>query len=167
MFSAKYYSSNIIHILCTVLVSVFFVLLVFPFIINLEFIKKFLNTTDRETFVALTAIISLCFICLWHRTQNFFIRYKNTYKLETPAFIYIDHLILFVITSTVLIISFQHNAIPYLSSEFKFFVIINITLFTIWFLLAYYWKNRNRKIFYLRESPRGSRARKISCAMVW
>lgn len=107
-----YIFTNVFHIINSILMSIAFVFLIFPTLINLEFIKFLLNEPDKNPFIGITALVLLFSINSWARIQNLWQRYKNTYKLEKPPFIYLDYVALLIIFSCILI--------PLFRSKFKF-----------------------------------------------
>jgi len=136
---------NKIRIIAVILLSIFFVFLLFPIMMNLEFIKNFLSRAEKESFIAITALVLLFITCSWSRVHNLWRRYKNTYKLTNPVFTYFDGVVLFIAFSSLLISLFQLKSIPTLSSEFKVFAIVNIICIISWFLSSYYWKEKRDK----------------------
>jgi len=137
-----YIFKNILYIIGTFLVSIFFVFLIFPVLINLEFVKNFLSGTVKEPFIAITALVLLFIIYSWPEAQNLWQRYKKIHKLEKPPFIYLDYIVLFIIFSILLIILFQTRSIPNLSSQFKVFISLNLIFIIGWFLSSFFWKKK-------------------------
>jgi len=138
----EYIFKNILRIICTFLVSIFFVFLIFPVLINLEFVKNFLSGTVKEPFIAIMALVLFFTIYSWPEAQNLWQRYKNIYKLEKPPFIYLDYIVLFIIFSILLIVLFQTKSIPNLSLQFKVFISLNFIFIIGWFFSSYYWKKK-------------------------
>lgn len=135
----------ILRIIGIILVSIFFVFLLFPVLINLKFVNDFLSKTAIEAFIAITALVLFFIGCTWARAKNLWQRYKNTYKLEKPLFIYPDYILLFIIFSALLITLFQTKSIPNPSSEFKVFAYLNLILIGGWLLSSYFWKKKKKE----------------------
>ncbi|MBA7662598.1 hypothetical protein ES703_70627 [subsurface metagenome] len=136
---------NISHIVVIILVSVFFVFLIFPALINLEFIRNFLSATAKEPFIGITALALLFLIYSWTRAQSLWQRYKNIHKLEKPPFVYPDYIVLFIVFSGILIALFQANAIPNMSLEFRVFASFNLIFIIACFLSSYFWKKKKEE----------------------
>lgn len=136
---------HIIRIICCILFSIFFVLLIFPVLINLEFVKDILGGTARHPFMAVTALILLVIVYSWTGAQNLWERYRNTHKLEKPPFTYLDHIVIIVIFSAFLIARFRAEFVPKLSSEFKVFAALNSAFIVGWFLSSYFWKKKKKE----------------------
>ncbi|MGR3309178.1 MAG: hypothetical protein ACUZ77_00235 [Candidatus Brocadiales bacterium] len=125
----NYIKKNPFQFIGSILVSISFVFLVFPALINLEFVKGFLSETTKEPFIGITALILFSILYSWRRTHNIWQRYKDTYKLEKPPFIYLDGIGIFLFIILVRLIALtQSHSIPDLSLEFKLFAIINFIL---------------------------------------
>ena len=107
--------------------------------------KKLLSGTAKDPFIAITAFVLFSIIYSWIRTQNLWQRYKNTWKLEKPPFIYLDYIGLFIVFSILLTALFQTKSIPSLSSEFKAFVSLNLILLLGWFLSSYFWEKKKQE----------------------
>ncbi|NVM02944.1 MAG: hypothetical protein HWN67_11440 [Candidatus Helarchaeota archaeon] len=66
----NYILENILHIISIILVSIFFVFLIFHTLINLEFAKNLLGGTAKEPFIAITALVLLFLIYSWASVMN-------------------------------------------------------------------------------------------------
>lgn len=143
----KYIIKNILQITSILLLSIFFVFLIFPALFRLNFIEGLLNKPLTNHLIAITALILFFLILSWKRIQELFQRYKNTYDLEDPPFIYIDYIALFISFSAFLIILFQaeYISIPSISLKFKAFASINFILIIGWILSSYYRKDKREK----------------------
>lgn len=126
--------------------SIFLAFLIFPALINLDFVKGFLIETRKEIFIAITAIVLLLTMYSWEKARNLWQRYKNTHALEKPPFVWLDWIFLFIFSSALLIALFQKQCIPTLSLRFKVFASINLTLIVVWFLSTYFWKEKKKEI---------------------
>ena len=140
-----YILKNIRNICVVGLMSIFFVFLLFPVLINLECIKIFLTIDSWEPFIAVTALVLIFFIYSWGEAQDLWQRCKNTYKLEKPPCIYPFFVILFVVFSALFIFLFQRKYIPYSSPKFNTFGVINIALILFWIFLIIFCKEKKRK----------------------
>jgi len=85
----KYIIKNVQQIIYILLISIFFAFLVFPALIQLDFINDFPTNPVTDTLIAITGLILFFLISSWKKFQKLFQRYKNTYELEDPPFIYI------------------------------------------------------------------------------
>jgi len=132
-------------VFCSILFSVFFALLIFPVLINLEFVKDILGGTARHPFMAVTALILLVIVYSWTGAQNLWEKYKNTHKLEKPPFTYLDHIVIFVVFSAFLITLFRREFVGNLSSEFSVFAVFNSVCILGWFLSSYFWKKKKEE----------------------
>lgn len=143
----NYIIKNIQHVIYVLLLSIFFVFLIFPLLIRLHFIESFLIEPSPNTLIAITGLILFFLIFSWEKYQKLWQRYKNTYDLENPPFIYIDYIALFIIFSAFLIILLQakYILIPGISLKFKAFASINFILIIGWILSSYYWKDKREK----------------------
>lgn len=133
-----YIYKNIVHIIGTLLVSIFFVFLIIPALTSLEFVKTFFGNTANESFIAITAIVLFSAIYSWGWARNLWEKYKNTWGLETPQIVYLDYIFLFIVFSILLTTLFQTESIPSLSAGFKAFTSINLMILLGWFLSSYY-----------------------------
>jgi len=129
------------------------VFLIFPALIRLDFIKIFPINPATETSIAITALVLFLLILSWKKFQKLWQRYKNTYDLEGPPFIYIDYIVLFISFSAFLIILFQaeYISIPNISLKFKAFAYINFIFTISWLLSSFYWKNKKKEQPILRK----------------
>ncbi len=143
----KYIVKNVQQIIYILLLSIFFVFLIFPLLIRLHFIESLLIEPSSDTLIAITALILFLVILTRGRLQKFWQRYKNTYDLEDPPFIYIDYIVLFISFSAFLIILFQaeYISIPNISLKFKAFASINFIFIIGWILLSFYWKDKKEE----------------------
>ena len=112
------------------LLSIFFVFLILPALTRLNFIKIFLTNPETDTLIAITALVLFLLILSWGNLQKLWQRYKNTYDLEDPPFIYVDYIVLFISFSAFLIILFQaeYISIPSISLKFKAFALLILYL---------------------------------------
>ncbi|MBI1810430.1 MAG: hypothetical protein HYR78_00560, partial [Nitrospirae bacterium] len=133
-----YIYKNIVRIIGTLLVSIFFVFLIIPALMSLEFVKTFSNTTAKEPFIAITAFVLFCAIFSWGWARSLWEKYKNTWGLETPQIVYPDYISLFIFFSILLIALFQTESVPSLSVGFKVFASINLMVLLGWFLSSYF-----------------------------
>ena len=140
----NYIIKNVQQIFYVLLLSIFFVFLIFPALIQLDFIKNFLINPKTDTLIAITGLILFFLIISWKKFQKLWQRYKNTYDLEVPPFIYIDYIVLFVSFIAFLIILFQAEYISILSISLKFmyFVFINFILILGWVISSFHWKHK-------------------------
>lgn len=136
---------NFYYLIGTFLISIFFVFLIFPILINLEFVKNFLSGTAKEPFIGITALVLLFIIYSWARARGLWQRYKNIYKLEKPPFVYLDYIVSFIIFSGVLIVLFESESITDLSLEFRVFGRLNFISIIGWFLSSYFWKKKEEE----------------------
>ena len=143
----KYIIKNVQQIVYILLLSIFFVFLIFPALTRLDFIKKFPINPVIDTLIAITGLILFLLILSWKKFQKLWQRYKNTYNLEDPPFIYIDYIALFISFSAFLIILFQaeYILVPSISLKFKAFVSINFILIIGWILSSFYWKDKKEE----------------------
>jgi len=143
----NYIIKNIQHVIYVLLLSAFFAFLIFPLLIRLHFIESLLIEPSFDTLIAITGLILFFLILSWKKFQKLWQRYKNTYYLEGPSFIYIDYIVLFISFSALLIILFQaeYISIPSISLKFKVFLSINFMFVIIWFLSSFYWKSKKVK----------------------
>ncbi|KJR41506.1 KAP family P-loop domain protein [Candidatus Magnetoovum chiemensis] len=79
---------NLWHIISALLAAVSFVFLFLPLLLKIDVLNELIQSTSIGPFVGLTALIIIILIYSWERLQNFWERYRNTYKLEKPPFIY-------------------------------------------------------------------------------
>ena len=140
-----YLKTHLRSIVCTILISAFFSFLIFPTLISFKFIKDILTITSLNAFIAITSIILLLLTISWQRTNILWQRYKNTYNLDRPFWVWLDYINLFIILSAILIYFFQRGSIPSQSSEFKLFASINFFLLFFWFLSSYFVKVGKRE----------------------
>jgi len=149
----KYIIKNIWPIVYILLLSIFFVFLIFSALTRLDFIKYFPINPATDTLIAITALVLFLLILSWKKFQKLWQRYKNTYDLEDPPFIYIDYIVLFISFSAFLIILFQaeYISIPDISLKFKVFAYINFIFAISWFLSSFYWKNKKKEQPILRK----------------
>ena len=139
-------SKDIFSITVVILMSIFFVFLVFPVLINLECIKIFLNIDIWGPFVAVTALVFIFLICSWEKMQELWQRYENTRKLKKRLdYSGPDYIVLFIVFSALFIIFLPDEFIPERSSNFKFFAKWNCFFILGWFFSSYFWKKRERK----------------------
>ena len=143
----KYIIKNVQQIIYILLISVFFVFLIFPMLIRLDFIKNFPINPTTDTLIAITALVLFLLILSRRRLQKLLQRCKNTYNLEDPPFLYPLNIFLFILISTLLIILFQnkHISIPNISLKFIAFSSINSILIIIWFFSSFHWKPKEVK----------------------
>ncbi|MCL4457841.1 MAG: KAP family NTPase [Nitrospirae bacterium] len=133
-----YIYRNIVHIIGTLLVSIFFVFLIIPTLTSLKFVKIFFSSTAKEPFIAITAFVLFSAIYSWGWTRNLWEKYKNTWRLQPLQIVYPDYIFLFSGFSVLLIALFQNASIPSLSATFKSFASINLMIFLGWFLSSYF-----------------------------
>lgn len=138
----NYIIKNVQQIIYILLISIFFAFLVFSALIQLDFINDFPTNPATDTLIAITGLILFFLISSWKKFQKLFQRYKNTYELEDPPFIYMDYIVLFVSFSAFFIILFQAEYISILSISLKFkvFAFINFILIIGWIISSFHWK---------------------------
>ena len=143
----NYIIKNIKHVFYVLLLSIFFVFLIFPLLIRLHFIESFLIEPSPNTLIAITGLILFFLIFSWGKYQKLWQRYRNTYNLENPPFIYIDYIASFISFSAILIILFQteYISIPNISLKFKIFASINFIFIISWLLSSFYWKREKKE----------------------
>lgn len=152
-----------IHTIGAVLMAIIFAFLIFPILLNLEFVKTLLSTPDKGFLTAITALILFLLVYSWGVVQNMWQRYKNTYRLPSPPIIYLNHLILFIILficfSYLFIVLFQPLRGLIISPEFTYFFIINAIFIMIWFLSSCFFARKETKadtdidIYSLSDEP--------------
>ena len=143
----KYILKNIWQIIYVLLLSIFFAFLIFPALIRLDFIKNFPINPATNILIAITALVLFLLILFWKKFQKLWQRYKNTYDLEDPPFIYIDCVVLFISFSIFLIILFQteYISISNISLKFEVFTFINFIFIIGWILSSFYWKDKKEE----------------------
>jgi hypothetical protein len=141
----KYIIKNILQITSILLLSIFFVFLIFPALFRLNFIEYLLNKPLSDHLIAITALILFFLIISWKRIQELFQRYKNTYNLKEPSLIWIDYIACFIFYSILLIILFQNKYTRNISYEFCIFLLVNLFFVLFWILSSYYWKDQREK----------------------
>ena len=147
----KYIIKNILQITSILLLSIFFVFLIFPVIFRLNFIESLLNKPLTDHLIAITALILFFLILSWKRIQELFQRYKNTYNLKKLSLIWVDYIVLFIFFSVLLIIFFQNKYITNVSYEFCIFLLVNLFSISFWILSSYYWKDKREKQIMLNK----------------
>jgi len=149
----NYIIKNIQHVIYVLLLSTFFAFLIFPLLIRLHFIESLLIEPSFDTLIAITGLILFFLILSWKKFQKLWQRYKNTYDLEAPPFIYIDYIVLFISFSAFLIILFQaeYISISNISLKFEAFTFINFIFIISWFLSSFYWKHKKKEQPMLRK----------------
>lgn len=140
-----YVYKNMVHIIGTLLVSIFFVFLIIPTLTSLEFVKTFFSNTAKEPFIAITAFVLFSAMYSWGWARNLWEKYKNTWGLETPQIVYPDYICLFIVFSILLVALFQTESIPSLSAGFKTFASINLIILLGWFLSSYFIRKNKEK----------------------
>jgi len=140
----KYIYKNYLHVVAAILASLVFSFLVFPALLKFQFLKSFLNETSFKYFIGTTALVLLIIIRSWDGANNLWKKYKNTYTLERPPFLYLDYLFLFLATSFLLVFIFQRESIPNPSYEFKIFVGVTFILLILWLVSSYYWRRKEK-----------------------
>lgn len=141
----SYIYKNIVHIIGSLLMSIFFVFLIIPAFTSLKFVKTFSSNTSKELFIAITAFVLFCAIYSWGWARSLWEKYKNTWKLGMPQIVYPEYILLFIFFSISLIALFQTESIPSLSAESKAFANINLMILLGWFLSSYYIKKSRGK----------------------
>jgi len=149
----NYIIKNIQHVIYLLLLSTFFVFLIFPALTRLDFIENFPINPATDALMAIDALILSLLMLSWRRLQKLWQRYKNTYDLEDPPFICIDSIVLFISFSAFLIILFQaeYISIPNISLKFKVFAFINFIFIISWFLSSFHWKHNKKEQPILRK----------------
>lgn len=140
-----YLKTYLLSIISTILISVFFSFLIFPALISSKYANGILTITSLDTFIAITAIVLLLLTLSWNKANDLWQRYKNTYRLEKPFWVYLDYIYVFIILSVLLIYFFQRRSIPNQSFEFELFASINFFLVICWFFSSYLWKGQKRE----------------------
>jgi hypothetical protein len=141
----KYIIRNILQITSILLLSIFFVFLIFPVIFRLNFIEGLLNKPLTDHLIAITALILFFLILSWKRIQELFQRYKNTYNLKESSLIWVDYIVSFIFFSILLIILFQNKYTTNVSYKFCIFRLVNLFFILIWILSSYCWKDKREK----------------------
>jgi len=143
----NYIIKNIQYVIYVLLLSTFFAFLIFPLLIRLHFIESLLIEPSTDTLIAITGLILFFLILSWKKFQKLWQRYKNTYDLEDPPFIYIDCIVLFFSFSALLIILFQNEyiSIPNISLKFEVFAFINFIFIISWFFSSFLWKRKKEE----------------------
>ena len=132
----EYIKNNAINIIITVLGSVVFAFLIFPLIINLEFIKSFLKSDSWPLFIGVTAIILILEFTYAGKVKNYLDCYRNSNGLDSRPILYLDYIVLFIASSSVLIY-FQKSIIPDPSNTFVIFTCINLAFLFGWVIWAF------------------------------
>jgi len=140
-----YIYKNIVHIIGTLLVSIFFVFLIIPALMRLEFVTTFFGNNAKEPFIAVTALVLFSAMYSWRWMRNLWEKYKNTWVLEAPRIVYPDYTLLFIVFSILLTALFQTESIPSLSAGFKAFASINLMILLGWFLSSYFIGKKKRE----------------------
>jgi hypothetical protein len=143
----SYLKKNIKVITCILLLSISYVFLVFPQILNVNIFKQFFLFTPRNQLIGITAFIFFLLVISWDKLQNYWEKVRNTYNLENPPFLLIHGIIIFIFISFLLKIIFQKEFFLFLnlSKDFIIFLFLNATLLIIWFIFSYYLKNKKVK----------------------
>ena len=131
---SNYLVRNLSWLIVSIIISNIIAFFIFPWIINFEFARIILSQTTKGIFILITLLILLFFILFWSKAKKLWKRYKNTYKLEKPPFIYLDGIFLVIVLDILLIALFQKQSIPNLSLEFIIFISFNSILLLVWFL---------------------------------
>lgn len=129
--------NNIKLLTITFMVSVISIFLIFPLIMNLHFVKDFLNSSSLKLFTGITALNLIILILTWEKAHKLWERYKNTKETKNFQLIYIDIVGLYIVFTISLGIAFLSVST---SSEFQYFMLINLLLLLIWFFSSFYIK---------------------------
>ena len=143
----NYIIKNFQQIVCILLLSIFFVFLIFPIFTQLDIIKDFSINPPTDALIAISAMILLLFILTTGRLKKLLYRCKNTYNLECPPSLYPLNMFLFVLVSILLIILFQNEYISVLNISLKFivFLSVNFILVITWFFSSFNWNPKKER----------------------
>ena len=141
----KYIIKNIQHVIYVLLLSTFFVFLIFPALIQLDFIKNFPINPPMDALIAITALILFLLILTRERLVQYLKRYKNTYNLENPPSLFPLNIFLFFLICILLISLLQREYILILNIPLNFIILlfINFILIMVWILYYYYKKPKD------------------------
>jgi len=143
----NYIIKNFQQIVCIFLLSIFFVFLIFPTIIQFDVVKNFPTNPSTDALIAISAMILLLLILTTGRLKKLLYRCKNTYNLEYPPSLYPLNIFLFILLSILIIIRFQNEYISVLniSLKFKVFLSVNFILVITWFLSSLKWNPKKEE----------------------
>jgi len=143
----KYIIKNVQQFVYILLVSIFFVFLIFPALARLDFVKNFPINPATDTLMAITALVLFLLIFSRGRLKKILQRCINTYNLEDPPSLYLLNIFLFIFICTLLIILFQNEyiSIPNISLKFIVFSSINFILVIIWFFSSFDWNPKKAR----------------------
>ena len=143
----NYISKNVQQIVCILLLSIFFVFLIFPIFIQLDTIKNFPINPPTDALIAISAMILLLLILTTGRLKKLLHRCKNTYNLECPPSLYPLNIFLFILIFIILIILFQNEYISVLNISLKFivFLSVNFILVITWFFSSFNWNPQKER----------------------
>ena len=143
----NYITKNFQQIVCILLLSIFFVFLIFPIFTQLDIIKNFPINPPMDALIAISAMILLLLILTSGRMKKLLHRCKNTYNLEYPPSLYPLNIFLFILFFILLIIRFQNEYISVLNISLKFivFLSVNFILVITWFFSSFNWNPKKER----------------------
>ncbi|MFQ5963192.1 MAG: P-loop NTPase fold protein [Candidatus Scalinduaceae bacterium] len=136
------------NILVTILASILFVFCILPFLLKINFPKKYLFEVTFETIIGIISAILIFIILFCDKAKRFCQRYRNTYKLSEPPLVYPDYIFIFLFLSCLLILLFQQDLVLKTSFEFWSFLAFNIFLLVgvLFICFAKYKKKENASV---------------------
>ena len=84
----NYIIKNFQQMVCILLLSIFFVFLIFPMLIQLDVIKNFLINPPTDALIAISALILFLLILTTGSLKKLLHKCKNSYNLECPPSLY-------------------------------------------------------------------------------
>jgi predicted KAP-like P-loop ATPase len=143
----NYITKNVQQIVCILLLSIFFVFLIFPIFTQLDIVKNFPINPPMDALIAISAMILLLLILTSGRMKKLLHRCKNTYNLEYPPSLYPLNIFLFILFFILLIIRFQNEYISVLNISLKFivFLSVNFILVITWFFSSFNWNPKKER----------------------
>jgi len=143
----NYIIKNVQQIICVLLLSIFFAFLIFPALIQLDFIKNFSANLATDTLIAISAMVLLLLILTTGKLKKLLQRCKNTYNLEYPPSLYPLNIFLFLLIFIILIILFQNEYISVSNISIKFivFLSVNFILVITWFFSSFNWNPKKER----------------------
>lgn len=143
----NYITKNVQQIICVLLLSIFFAFLIFPALIQLDFIKFFSDNLATDTLIAISAMVLLLLILTTGKLKKLLQRCKNTYNLEYPPSLYPLNIFLFLLIFIILIILFQNEYISVSNISIKIivFLSVNFILVITWFFSSFNWDPKKER----------------------
>jgi predicted KAP-like P-loop ATPase len=127
----------------TFLISVPISTILIPFLFSNKLLSDILLFHNIPVLVGFIFLFVFFLLLSWKKANDFWRRYRNTYKIENPYPLIPDYLIL-VLVEVVLIYSLIADTPPY-SREISVFAIISALLFILWLLVGYFWKPKRKE----------------------